>query len=252
MRSVPLFVLGGGSNLLISDAGFEWAGDTVGAMFMDASGNYAHGTAITDVYRSADAQHLAAWPADGSIAGFPFASGTIEGRNIAEVNGRLGADLAGRHGHSDHSYSSGNSNSARHHEHSSHSMSPSSATISPISRHGCSKNRVSYSTLSPNAATSAGVWDIIESIEAVIAKITDADEVAVLEDVAERDALPTQNADRYLLLAMRAVKRDDAAAVREHSRRALDHGADEAPVEPVPQETNDVQAETPADADAPA
>lgn len=55
----------------------------------------------------------------------------------------------------------------------------------------------------------------------------DARVLRVLVDVAERDALDTQNADRFLLLAVRALKRDDAAAVRDHSRRALDHGAED-------------------------
>ena len=32
------------------DAGFEWAGDTVGAFFMDASGVRQHGTPVTEIY----------------------------------------------------------------------------------------------------------------------------------------------------------------------------------------------------------
>ena len=64
--------------IIPADAGFEWAGDTVGAFFMDASGNYAHGTAITDIYNSLDAADVENWPTPGSIPDFPFLSGIID------------------------------------------------------------------------------------------------------------------------------------------------------------------------------
>jgi hypothetical protein len=44
-------------------AGFAWAGDTVGAYFMDPRGDQTAGTPRTNVFNSADTADLAAWPA---------------------------------------------------------------------------------------------------------------------------------------------------------------------------------------------
>jgi len=59
------------------DAGFEWAGDTVGAFFMDASGLRQHGTAVTEIYNSLDPNDLANWPDVGSFPDFPEASAWV-------------------------------------------------------------------------------------------------------------------------------------------------------------------------------
>ncbi|HKE90458.1 MAG TPA: T9SS type A sorting domain-containing protein [Gemmatimonadales bacterium] len=45
-----------------SSAGFTWAGDTVGAFFMDPRGDQTEGDPITLVYNSLDAGDAAAWP----------------------------------------------------------------------------------------------------------------------------------------------------------------------------------------------
>jgi hypothetical protein len=45
-----------------SSAGFSWAGDTVGAFFMDPRGDQTEGDPITLVYSSLDASDAASWP----------------------------------------------------------------------------------------------------------------------------------------------------------------------------------------------
>jgi hypothetical protein len=70
------------AGIIPEDENFDWAGDTVGAMFMDASGNYAHGTAITDIYNSLDANDIENWPTLGSIPEFPFLNGIVDDPEI--------------------------------------------------------------------------------------------------------------------------------------------------------------------------
>src|SRR5690606_30833679 len=59
------------------DAGFEWAGDTVGAFFMDASGLRQHGTPVAEIYNSLDAEDLANWPDKGTFPDFPEATAYV-------------------------------------------------------------------------------------------------------------------------------------------------------------------------------
>jgi len=63
--------------IIPADAGFDWAGDTTGAFFMDASGLRQHGTPITDIYNSLDADDLDNWPTLGSVANFPSLNGIV-------------------------------------------------------------------------------------------------------------------------------------------------------------------------------
>jgi len=53
----------------------------------------------------------------------------------------------------------------------------------------------------------------------------------VLLEVRDRDALPTMNADRYLILAVRAVRQNDAPAVRTYSRSALEWAGEDPKVQ---------------------
>ncbi|MBW2253086.1 MAG: penicillin-binding protein activator [Deltaproteobacteria bacterium] len=55
--------------------------------------------------------------------------------------------------------------------------------------------------------------------------------LSVLREVRDRDALPTMNADRYLILAVRAAGQNDAPAVRTYSRAALDWAHDDPKVQ---------------------
>ena len=55
----------------------------------------------------------------------------------------------------------------------------------------------------------------------------DAQTLSVLRAISDKDALDTQNADRHLLLAMDSAQRDDAAAVAQHSRLALQFGRED-------------------------
>ena len=45
-----------------SNAGFAWAGDTVGVFFMDPRGDQRQGESLTGIYNSANANDLAVWP----------------------------------------------------------------------------------------------------------------------------------------------------------------------------------------------
>jgi len=63
--------------IIPTGANFEWAGDTVGAFFMDASGLRAHGTPVTEIYNSLDPNDLDNWPDAGSFPDFPQASAYV-------------------------------------------------------------------------------------------------------------------------------------------------------------------------------
>jgi hypothetical protein len=56
--------------MIPTDVNFDWAGDTVGAFFMDASGLRQHGTAVTEIYNSLDPDDLANWPDAGAFPDF--------------------------------------------------------------------------------------------------------------------------------------------------------------------------------------
>jgi len=60
------------------DAGFAWAGDTVGAFFMDASGLRAHGSPVTNIYDSLNPEDLDNWPVAGTFPDFPWATAMVE------------------------------------------------------------------------------------------------------------------------------------------------------------------------------
>ncbi len=65
------------AGLIPSDAGFTWAGDTVGAYFYDERGWQIHGEGITDIYDSTDPEDLQNWPSESTIPDFPQASAFI-------------------------------------------------------------------------------------------------------------------------------------------------------------------------------
>ena len=59
------YVFGGGLQVAATvplDAGFGWAGDTVGVFFFDARGNQRNGETVTGIFDSRSASDLAAWP----------------------------------------------------------------------------------------------------------------------------------------------------------------------------------------------
>lgn len=49
----------------------------------------------------------------------------------------------------------------------------------------------------------------------------------LMEDVSDKDALSTQNADRYLLLAIDAARSNDVGRVTQYSKRALTHAKED-------------------------
>src|SRR5687768_10578761 len=51
------------AGIIPTNAGFAWAGDTVGAYFMDPRGTQAQGEGLTPVFNSLDPADAAAWPA---------------------------------------------------------------------------------------------------------------------------------------------------------------------------------------------
>jgi hypothetical protein len=55
------------AGVIPSDAGFAWAGDTVGAYFMDPRGDQAVGRGITLTYSSIDPQDAANWPYEAYV-----------------------------------------------------------------------------------------------------------------------------------------------------------------------------------------
>jgi len=55
------------AGVVAADAGFAWAGDTVGAFFFDARGDQAVGEAIINLHSSLDAADVATWPVAGIV-----------------------------------------------------------------------------------------------------------------------------------------------------------------------------------------
>jgi hypothetical protein len=55
------------AGVIAADAGFAWAGDTVGAYFFDARGDQAVGEAVINLHSSLDADDVANWPAAGIV-----------------------------------------------------------------------------------------------------------------------------------------------------------------------------------------
>jgi ABC-type branched-subunit amino acid transport system substrate-binding protein len=71
--------------------------------------------------------------------------------------------------------------------------------------------------------------------------------LAVLRDAPEKDVLATQNADRYLLLAVDAGKQGDAKNVTAYTRKALAWSRDDPEVQSRVQETAQALAAAPPD-----
>jgi hypothetical protein len=64
-----------------SSAGFSWAGDTVGAYFMDPRGDQAEGDPLTLVYNSLDASDAANWPNGAVVRDTAIYNSVLIGRN---------------------------------------------------------------------------------------------------------------------------------------------------------------------------
>ena len=64
-----------------SSAGFTWAGDTVGAFFMDPRGDQNEGDPITLVYNSLDAGDAASWPTGAVVRDTAIYNSVLIGRN---------------------------------------------------------------------------------------------------------------------------------------------------------------------------
>lgn len=62
-------------------AGFTWAGDTVGAFFMDPRGDQNEGDPITLVYNSLDAGDAASWPTGAVVRDTAVYNSVLIGRN---------------------------------------------------------------------------------------------------------------------------------------------------------------------------
>lgn len=69
------------AGIIPEDAGFEWAGDTTGAYFMDARGTQQQGEGITNVYNSLDPADAAAWPVGAVIRDTALYAPVLIGRN---------------------------------------------------------------------------------------------------------------------------------------------------------------------------
>ncbi len=70
------------AGLVPSNAGFAWAGDTVGAYFFDERGVQEPGEGITNIYNSLDPEDLQSWPVVGKVPDFPNASAYISDPEI--------------------------------------------------------------------------------------------------------------------------------------------------------------------------
>ncbi len=68
-----------------ADAGFPWAGDTVGAFFMDPRGDQAQGDPVTLVYNSLDPGDARAWPHGAVVRDTAIYNSVLIGRdNISQ------------------------------------------------------------------------------------------------------------------------------------------------------------------------
>src|SRR5713101_7809886 len=63
-----------------STAGFAWAGDTIGAFFMDPRGDQSEGAPITLVFNSLDAGDAASWPNGGFVRDTAIYASVLQGR----------------------------------------------------------------------------------------------------------------------------------------------------------------------------
>ena len=69
------------AGIIPADAGFEWAGDTVGAFFMDPKGTEQHGDGVTPVYNSLDPADAAGWPNGAVVRDTAIYASILLGRN---------------------------------------------------------------------------------------------------------------------------------------------------------------------------
>jgi hypothetical protein len=73
------------AGVIPASAGFAWAGDTVGAYFMDPRGDQAVGRGITQVYSSIDPGDAAAWPYAAYVRDTAiYASALINRPNVSQ------------------------------------------------------------------------------------------------------------------------------------------------------------------------
>jgi hypothetical protein len=73
------------AGMIPEDAGFAWAGDTVGAYFFDQRGTQQHGEGITDIYDSLDPEDWENWPDEGTVPDFPDASAFIRDGELFDL-----------------------------------------------------------------------------------------------------------------------------------------------------------------------
>ena len=69
------------AGIIAADAGFAWAGDTVGAEFYDPSIGPSHGNGLSPVYNSIVPADLATWPIGAVVRDASLYSGAVLGQN---------------------------------------------------------------------------------------------------------------------------------------------------------------------------
>ncbi len=69
------------AGIIAANAGFSWAGDTVGAQFYDPSTGPLHGAGLTPVYNSLAPADLAAWPNGAVVRDASLYSAAVLGQN---------------------------------------------------------------------------------------------------------------------------------------------------------------------------
>ena len=69
------------AGVVAADAGFDWAGDTTGAYFMDPRGTQSQGEGITPVYNSIDPADIQNWPAGAIVRDTAIYAAQLIGRN---------------------------------------------------------------------------------------------------------------------------------------------------------------------------
>ncbi len=69
------------AGVIPSTAGFEWAGDTVGAYFMDARGTQRQGDGVTLTYNSLDPADASNWPVGAVVRDSDIYNDVLLGRN---------------------------------------------------------------------------------------------------------------------------------------------------------------------------
>jgi len=115
---------------------------------------------------------------------------------------------------------------------------PSSADVDPIMVHAGEQHRLAGDMLSAERRFAEvarrdpkGPWGAAARLGLVLlearGKAPDERMLDVLSETPEKDALATQNADRYLLLAGDAARRDDANRAASHAKKALAYAKDD-------------------------